>query len=336
MHFIVTEGEDSLLSAQSVSQIHNAIEEAIRAVISFLSSVAVSEDATKAVLMKQSIVHASVRVLAAWMAEETVSLQHESAKLLPFLIALGEQTLMDVQQNSQMSSESGCIGDDVIRFLLPALCHLSADDSHRGELISCKCHSLLVDYFIWKMGCFKNELSEDDPLDRQDTEAALVTCCSALLNFCVLEPSLVNGDFQKLANIVSVVFHTTGVDRHIVLSFNCITLVVMMLKSVDAEAITHLDFWEKAICHLRKPFRFTEDYSDCQLSEPYKECWADIKDLWSLSMQGLFACIDKWPVARQALLDTRWCCCAAQWITSSQRQEGSSALPCQSNSDCRD
>jgi hypothetical protein len=89
MHFIVTEGEDSLLSAQSVSQIHNAIEEAIRAVISFLSSVAVSEDATKAVLMKQSIVHASVRVLAAWMAEETVSLQHESAKLLPFLIALG-------------------------------------------------------------------------------------------------------------------------------------------------------------------------------------------------------------------------------------------------------
>jgi hypothetical protein len=85
------------------------------------------------------------------------------------------------------------------------------------------------------MGCFKNELSEDDPLDRQDTEAALVTCCSALLNFCVLEPSLVNGDFQKLANIVSVVFHTTGVDRHIVLSFNCITLVVMMLKSVDAE-----------------------------------------------------------------------------------------------------
>ena len=39
--------------------------------------------------MKQSIVHASVRVLAAWMAEETASLQSESAKLMPFLIALG-------------------------------------------------------------------------------------------------------------------------------------------------------------------------------------------------------------------------------------------------------
>ena len=38
----------SLLSAQSVSQIHNAVEDAIRTVITFLLSVAMSEEADKA------------------------------------------------------------------------------------------------------------------------------------------------------------------------------------------------------------------------------------------------------------------------------------------------
>ena len=73
-----------------------------------------------------------------------------------------------------MSSDSGCVGDDIIRFLLPAVCHLSADNTTRLALIRCKCHSLLVDYFTWKMGSFKSQLSpEADPLDRQDTEVSV-------------------------------------------------------------------------------------------------------------------------------------------------------------------
>ncbi|XP_062513871.1 neurochondrin-like [Corticium candelabrum] len=322
IHLLVTEGEDSLLS-QLVSRLHRTIEDAIKDVISFLTTVAMSETSEKALFLQHGVVHASVRVLCVWMAEETASLK-DIANLVPFLVGLGQQSLITLMKESQASSEDVFAGNDVTRFLLPAVCHLSSEDDTRHTLIASGCHLLLIDYFVWKIDLFKHQLSlETDSLDIQDTQAAVVTCCSALLNFCVMEPHLIASDsnFHRLIQSVFSFVCTSEMDQHVVLHLNCICLGLMILQSGSVTNSNLQEFFKKTSHDLGIVYKFSEDCTTCRVSEHYQKYWTDIRCLWSLAMQALSSCIRTYSVARQVILDWEWPSLAARWIKKLSRAQ---------------
>lgn len=72
------------------------------------------------------------------------------------------------------------------RYLLPALCHLSAEDGPRKVLLTHDTPALLVDFLSQTWICLKGKsgvASARDP--------SMETVCSALLNFTVTEPERV-------------------------------------------------------------------------------------------------------------------------------------------------
>lgn len=72
-------------------KVYSLATESIHSIVMFLDHVA--QVGTKATDQERHVVLASVRVLCAWMAEETAALQDDICRLLPFLLKLGKESL---------------------------------------------------------------------------------------------------------------------------------------------------------------------------------------------------------------------------------------------------
>lgn len=141
-------------------------------------------------------VFATFRCLCSWLAEETSSLRDQVTPLLPFLIGYSrshmqaggsEQDVRGWMSTVSVSGESGAwTGDDALRYLLPALCHLSAEEGPRKALLGLDAQGLLVDFLSrsWTSLRAGGRVSPDrDP--------SMETACSVLLNVVVTEPQRV-------------------------------------------------------------------------------------------------------------------------------------------------
>merc|ERR1712150_89100 len=165
----LTTGPSLKLDDRQVQQLHSAMVGAFKAVIFFLSEVATNHKEKS----QHPVVAASVRVLGAWMAEETTALSADVYQILPFLIKVGKESfyavrkskskaigetasdasvksetdieqkmdnldLMEAERKPQTTEgERNALPDvelDVLRFLLPGLCHLTAEDTARHIL----------------------------------------------------------------------------------------------------------------------------------------------------------------------------------------------------------
>ena len=72
-------------------KVYSLATESIHSIVMFLDHMA--QVGTKASGHERHVVLASVRVLCAWMAEETAALQDDICRLLPFLLKLGKESL---------------------------------------------------------------------------------------------------------------------------------------------------------------------------------------------------------------------------------------------------
>lgn len=124
-HFIV-------LSAEEQLQLHGTLVEGLSLVVQFLKHV-LCDDATSVQCTDSLILLASVRVLGAWLAEESLSLTEDVYTILPPLIRLCDS-----------STEQG---RDLVNFLLPGLSHLVADDNPRRVLLQAQLHLILLGHF---------------------------------------------------------------------------------------------------------------------------------------------------------------------------------------------
>lgn len=89
-------------------------------------------------LREHPIVTAAVRVLGAWLAEDSLTLAAEVYKLLPFLL--------EFCVDSTPIGEEGGSDDDLLKFLLPGLCHMTADDQSRCILLKTRLLNTLSCY----------------------------------------------------------------------------------------------------------------------------------------------------------------------------------------------
>ena len=83
----------------------------------------------------ESLTAAAVRVLGAWLAEETLALSSDVYHLLPFLVELCRTRLTQEDDDK-----------DLLKFLVPGLSHLTADDKPRKILLKANFQKLLLSY----------------------------------------------------------------------------------------------------------------------------------------------------------------------------------------------
>ncbi|KAM9493322.1 neurochondrin [Clarias gariepinus] len=299
------------LSLQQSRQVLGVLEEAFSAVIYYLKQVEPSQ-------YDDPFVFATFRSLCAWLAEETSCLKEDIVALLPFLITYTKHHLQDKKDKgladwmSEMSVTDGSQAEpwkneQVLRYLLPALCHLSAEEGPRKVLLSLDTPALLVDYLTRGWRVLKTQSGKTVRRD-----PSLETACSALLNFVVTEPERVRTDacFASLDALLSealpIILHKS---RLLVLTANFCTLGLMINRLKPT--LTGLGnsnqqrFFSSALRFLRGALQAVEGESQARVSPVWAPWWDEVCELWRLSLQALGSCVKVQP-----------------WITTIIREEG--------------
>ncbi|KAG9492824.1 neurochondrin isoform X1 [Eleutherodactylus coqui] len=310
----------SVLRKEQKLQLLQVMQEASAAVMYYLQQVGWER-------MEEPFVLASIRLLGAWLAEETSCLRQEVIQLLPFLVhymrmwfqraVFSRKQLKEASQMALLSSSWGAVWPgDAIRFLLPALCHLSAEEAPRKILISEGVPALLCDYYQHKWEIFSSE--EGVTADRKyETQLSLQSCCGVFLNLVVTEPNLICQEncfvtlLQLLMQSLPVQLTREG---QLVLVANISTLGLMMSRLLAASPVLQesysQDFFLAVIkflsrCHVvsAEP---DEETHRIVLRDGYAEAWADISELWFLGVQAFSACLPLLPWLPSLVLSSGW------------------------------
>ena len=201
---------------------------------------------------------------------------------------------------------------DLIRFLLPPLCHFTADDKARKILIDHKCHVLLSRYFFlqWKKWSEAGQTNSD-------VKTSLLTLLSIFLNFFVTEPELVKRDqvFQDIGqHSILIVPQLIARKKNVVVLANLVVLGLMSLRhhqaQKDLECTSSVStFLTAAICFLKdakSTLSSNEQLQSKWLVQACKEVWPDISDLWYLGTQVVTALISSFPFVADLLRESGW------------------------------
>ncbi|XP_051246209.1 neurochondrin [Dicentrarchus labrax] len=300
----------STLSLQQSRQVLGVLEEAFSALMYHLQQVDPSR-------YGDPFIFATFRSLCSWLAEETSCLKEEVTGLLPFLIGYsrshlqGESTdqgLSDWMADMSVREERGpWTGKEALRYLLPALCHLSAEEGPRKVLLTLDTPALLVDFLSQSWTPLKGKsgvASARDP--------SMETACSALLNFTVTEPERVRKDpcFKTLEALLSEALPVLVHKPHLlVLAANYCTLGLMIgrLKSAPSGSVeaSQRRFFSTALRFLRSALDSGSSPGPVKVSPSWEESWDDAAELWRLSLQALGGCVRAQP-----------------WISTLVREEG--------------
>lgn len=287
------------LSLQQSRQVLGVLEEAFSAVVYHLQQVDQSR-------YGDPFIFASFRSLCSWLAEETSCLKEEVTRLLPFLVDYSRSHLRDDRTGPGLSDwmdeeRAAWTGKEALRYLLPALCHLSAEDGPRKVLLSLDAPALLVDFLSQSWASLKGKSGASTMRD-----PSMETCCSALLNFTVTEPERVRKDpcFRTLEGLLSealpVLVHKPSL---LVLAANFCTLGLMIgrLKTTSADSVesSQRRFFSSSLRFLRGALTSSSGSGPVSLSPLWEQSWDEAAELWRLSLQALGGCVrsQSWIVA---------------------------------------
>lgn len=295
------------LSLQQSRQVLGVLQEAFSAVIYHLQQVDERRHG-------DPFVFASFRSLCSWLAEETSCLKEEVTALLPFLIGYcrshmsggGEGTgLSDWMDQMSVSGERALwTGKEPLRYLLPALCHLSAEDAPRKVLLSLDTPQLLVAFLSQSWSSMNEATARREP--------SLETACSALLNFTVTEPQRVMSDpcFRVLESLLTealpVAMHKPAL---LVLAANFCTLALMMRRlrtEADPVDSAQLSLFSCCLRFLPTALAPGADSGPATVSPLWVGSWEEVADLWRLSVQALSSCVRTQPWTVSLLIDQGW------------------------------
>ncbi|NXE93316.1 NCDN protein, partial [Menura novaehollandiae] len=307
--------ENPLLENVQKMQLMRIMEEAFGAVIFYLRQV-------KQEGLQDPFIFASVRVLGAWMAEETSSLKQEICELLPFLVHYARKLFKEgspavsLPQAELLSTEGSTLPQDALRFLLPGFCHLTAEDRPRDILISEGAPALLCEYFLHQWEVLTSEPMA--PTSLTSTEMSLQTMCGIFLNLVVTAPDLVRRD-KTFSSLMDMLLKSLPLllpqEHRLVLAANVATLGLMMARILAGSAAlqgTHSakEFFGATIRFLSQAHTAQADPGNDSLavtvSPTYVSAWDDIRELWFLGMQALASCIPLFPWLPHVTLQVHW------------------------------
>ncbi|XP_064897689.1 neurochondrin isoform X2 [Columba livia] len=307
--------EKPLLEDVQKIQLMRIMEEAFGAVIFYLRQVKQEE-------LEDPFIFASVRILGAWMAEETSSLKQEICELLPFLVHYAKKlfqegsTAASLPQPELVSTEGSNLPRDALRFLLPGFCHLTAEDRPRDILVAAGAPALLFEYFLHQWELLTSEPTSPTPLT--SAEMSLQTLCGIFLNLVVTAPDLIRRD-KTFSSLMDMLLKSLPLvlpqKDHLVLAANFATLGLMLARILASPAVLQgtqpaKEFFGAAIRFLSQAHTAqAEPGSDTlamAVSPAYSSAWAELRELWLLGTQALAGCVPLLPWLPQAVLQVRW------------------------------
>lgn len=277
---------------------------------------------------RTEFVCSSIRILGSWLAEETSSMKEEVCAVLPFIITVC----------SRMYDERklGTISDmpDPLRFMLPAFCHLAAEDAPRKIMLCQKLPQLLYDYLLYQWSIFSKWLAlqptvaadwlhvhttpeEEDVAEanRPESESAIILVCGVFMNLAVLEPELVATDVvfaQLLKFCITNLQPLVHRQDFIVLLGNVAVLGLLLLRhhtwkyaQGDSAAFRYI---QGTVSFLWDAHNSEESCDSLSLviSLRYKRDWPDLAELWFLGMQGLSNVMSKLDWIVEFIVDSGW------------------------------
>ena len=227
---------------------------------------------------------------------------------------------------------------DIMRFLLPPLCHLSADEKTRKILIQNKGLLLLSEYYFHQWKIWHRHVKYDMDLD--ETEMCLVTLLGIFLNIIVTEPELVTSDqtFKEIGqHSMTSASQFLSSERNVVILMNLVVIGLMLIRNHTEYGSVALDFAElpvflKDSIYVLKEAKYlnckedlSPNYKKTQLALRCKEAWADISELWLLGLQVFSVLVSSLPLARELLKESGFIETISGFLTSSGQAEELSA-----------
>ncbi|XP_077446608.1 neurochondrin [Stigmatopora argus] len=300
----------SALTLQQSRQVLNVLEEAFSALVYHLQQVDPSR-------YGDPFLFATFRCLCSWLAEETSCLKEEVTSLLPMLIDYSRSHFLVEKSDAGLGgwmdkmSVQDCemwTGNEAFRYLLPALCHLSAEEGPRKVLLTLDTPALLLRYLSQGFTTVKGKSGVSSAKD-----PSLETACSVLLNFAVTEPERVGKDqcFRTLENHLSealpVLVHKP---KLLVLAANYCTLGLMIrrLKTTQtgSDESAPRRFLSTALRFLHSALEPADNPGPLKLSPAWEENWDEAAELWRLSLQALAGCFRSQPWSAELAREEGW------------------------------
>ena len=208
---------------------------------------------------------------------------------------------------------------DIMRFLLPPLCHLSADEKTHKILIQNKGLLLLSEYFFHQWKIWYQHMNYDMGLD--EMEMCIVTLLGIFLNIVVTEPKLVTSDqtFKEIGqHAITSVSQLLSSEGNVVILLNLVVLGLMLIRNhTECSSIAldcpQLPVFLKDSMYVLKEAKclncsgdLPPNYKKTQLAVRCEEAWADISELWLIGMQVFSALASSLPLARELLKESGW------------------------------
>lgn len=217
------------LDQKEKQSLYTVLKGAFAAIIGLLTTVSKMKEITD--IKERIFICAVVRVLAAWLAQETTAMRSQVYVVLPYVLTIANDTFYayrnrkltekakanaKLKSDEATSSGESVIHDplseiDLLRLLLPALCYLAVEEDARKILIQHKQEEVLFEClsYHWtivhqkkppipkseRLKILKEPEKEDLELhlseEIKDSRTAMVSVCNVLMNITVLEAKLV-------------------------------------------------------------------------------------------------------------------------------------------------
>ncbi|XP_043792943.1 neurochondrin homolog isoform X2 [Apis laboriosa] len=217
------------LDQKEKQSLYTVLKGAFAAIIGLLTAVSKMKEITD--IKERIFICAVVRVLAAWLAQETTAMRSQVYTVLPYVLTIANDTFYayrnrkltekakanaKLKNDEATSSGESVINDplseiDLLRLLLPALCYLAVEEDARKILIQHKQEEVLFEClsYHWtivhqkkppipkseRLKILKEPEKEDLELhlseEIKDSRTAMVSVCNVLMNITVLEAKLV-------------------------------------------------------------------------------------------------------------------------------------------------
>ncbi|XP_063220640.1 neurochondrin homolog [Bacillus rossius redtenbacheri] len=361
--FVATDTLD--LEQKEKQQLYTALKGAFAAIMSTLVKVS-KESLEKQGAKEKVFICAMVRVLGAWLAQETSAMKNAVTTLLPFMLKLANETFYAYRarrttERARGDSPGAPSSDplsqlDILRLLLPAMCHLTVDEKARRIMLDVKQEEVLYECLLyhWSIVHYKKpvvpksergktKMGPEPELDpgvadeMKDSRTAMISICNIFMNVTVLEAKMVE-ESALFATLLKFIFNNLpelkSTPDNLVLHGNLAVLGLLLLKQ-QAKRARKNDF---SICrYVQATIRFlwgafsaeeSHDASTLVVSMSYKEHWLELQELWFLGMQTMSAVLALVPWLSEFALESGW----AEAIVDTLKQVKMGSLPANTRS----
>lgn len=347
---------DSLdLEQKEKQHVYTALKGAFSTVISALNVFARSKESLKD--DEKMLTYSMIRAFGGWLAQETSALRNEVYALMPFILTLANESFYNyrskhVSERVKKQSSNGVQEEDkdadtnhdrladvnLLRILLPALCHVVVQDKGREIFLKEHEEEILLECltFYWSIVHYKKppipkaerkklaaaggkveepKLTQKALNELNDARAAVVSICNTFMNITVLETKLVDEStlFSSLSKFVfDNLPELKNVEDNLLVYGNMAVLGLLLLKQ-QSKRVKKDDF---TICrYIQSTIRFlwdaycveeSNDESALVVSMSYKKYWMELMELWFLGMQTLSSILSLIPWISDFAIESGW------------------------------